>query len=56
MPTEAPEGSGRKKKKERRRQMEENKNKYTTAFGVSVGELNNERDYCRPNHTKEVLP
>jgi hypothetical protein len=41
---------------ERRRQMAESKNKYTTAFGIPVGELNNKWDNCRPYHTKEVLP
>jgi hypothetical protein len=28
--------------KERRRRMAENKNKYTTGFGIPFGELNNE--------------
>jgi len=36
--------------------MEKDKNKYTTAFGIPVAELNNKRDNCRPYHTKEVLP
>jgi hypothetical protein len=36
--------------------MAEDKKKYKTAFGIPVGGLNNERDNCRPYHTKEVLP
>jgi hypothetical protein len=43
-------------KKERRRPMVEHKNRYTIAFGIPVGELNNKWDNCRPYHTKEVLP
>jgi hypothetical protein len=42
-------------KNERRKQMAEDKKKYKTAFGIPVDELNNERDSCRPYHTKEVL-
>ncbi len=30
--------------------------RYTTAFGILVGEWNNKWDNCRPYHTKEVLP
>jgi hypothetical protein len=43
-------------KNERRKQMAEEKKKYKMAFGIPVGELNNERDNCCPYHTKEVLP
>jgi len=53
MPIQTVDGVG---EKERRRQMAENKNRYTTAFGIPVGELNNKRDNCHPYHTKEVLP
>jgi hypothetical protein len=52
MPTESVEVGEEKG----RRQMAENKNKYTTAFVIPVGELNNKWDNCRPYHTKEVLP
>ena len=45
MPTEAVTQVG---KREKRKEMAEDKKNYTTAFGISVGELNNKWDNCRP--------